>query len=82
MARSWFEPSLEALARFVERDDPWMGSAALSYAALTLTRAELERLGAEYIALVRRYARPVEDAPDGARPATALMFAFPIDEGS
>ena len=80
VARSWFEPSLTALARFVEREDPWTGSAALSYAALTLTRAELERLGAEYIALVRRYARPVEDAPDEARPATALMFAFPIDE--
>lgn len=82
LARSWFEPNLRALARFVERDDPWMGSAALSYAALTLTRAELERLRGEYIALVRRYARPVEDAPDGARPATALMFAFPIDEES
>lgn len=82
VARSWFEPALRALARFVEREDPWMGSAALSHAALTLTRAELERLGAEYIALVRRYARPVEDAPDGARPATALMFAFPIDEES
>ena len=80
VARSWFEPNLRALARFVEREDPWTASAALSYAALTLTRAELERLGAEYIALVRRYARPVEDAPDGARPATALMFAFPIDE--
>ncbi len=80
VAQSWFEPNLTALARFVEREDPWMESAALSYAALTLTRAELERLGAEYIALVRRYARPVEDAPDEARPATALMFAFPIDE--
>ena len=31
-----------------------MGSATLSYAALALTRAELEQLGAEYIALVRR----------------------------
>ena len=82
VARSWFEPNLRALARFVERDDPWLGSAALSSASLTLTRAELERLGAEYMALVQRYARPVEDAPDGARPATALMFAFPIDEES
>ena len=80
VARSWFEPNLKALARFVEREDPWMESAALSFAALTLTRAELERLGAEYVALVRRYGRPVEDAPDEARPATALMFAFPIDE--
>lgn len=80
VARSWFEPNLKALVRFVDREDPWMESATLSSAALTLTRAELERLGAEYIALVRRYARPVEDAPDGARPATALMFAFPIDE--
>lgn len=80
VARSWFEPNLEALARFVERDDPWAASAVLSYAALTLTRAELERLGEEYVALVLRYARPVEDAPAGARPATALMFAFPAED--
>jgi len=80
IARSWFEPSLTALARFVERRDDWAGSATLSHAALTLTRDELERLGAEYIALVTRYARPVEEAPDGARPATALMFAFPAGD--
>ncbi len=80
IARSWFEPSLTALGRFVERRDSWAGSATLSNAALTLTQDELERLGAEYIALVRRYARPVEEAPGGARPATALMFAFPTED--
>lgn len=53
---------------------------ALSHTALILTLDELERLGAEYIAFVTRYARPVEDAPGGARPATALMFAFPAEE--
>lgn len=80
IARSWFEPSLDALARFVGREDDWASSATLSYAQLCLTREELERFGAEYIALVRRYARPVEDAPDGARPATALSFAFPVED--
>lgn len=81
VARSWFEPALRALARFVERrDDPWAGSATLSHAALTLSREELERLGAEYVALVQRYARPVEEAPGDARPVTALMFAFPIED--
>jgi DNA-binding transcriptional ArsR family regulator len=80
VARSWFEPSLTALARFVERRDAWAGSATLSLAALTLTKAELERLGAEYIALVQRYGRPVEEAPTDARPATALLFAFPTDD--
>lgn len=80
IARSWFEPSLKALAEFVERRDAWAGSATLSHAALTLTRDELERLGAEYIALVRRYARPVEEAPGGARAATVLMFVFPSED--
>ena len=80
VARSWFEPSLGALARFVEREDAWAGSAALSTAALSLTRDELERLRGEYIALVRRYGRPVEEAPEGARPATALFFAFPTED--
>lgn len=80
VARSWFEPGLRALERFVEREDAWAGSATLSNAQLTLTREELERLGAEYIALVRRYARPVEDAPPDARAATALLFAFPLDD--
>jgi DNA-binding transcriptional MerR regulator/DNA-binding MarR family transcriptional regulator len=81
IARSWFEPALAALARFVERrGDAWAGSATLSHAALTLTQEELELLGAEYVALVQRYARPVEDAPEDARPATALMFAFPLED--
>jgi DNA-binding Lrp family transcriptional regulator len=80
VAHSWFEPSLRALAGFVEGKDEWAASATVSYAMLHLTRAELERLGAEYIALVRRYARPVERAPAGARRTTALMFAFPRED--
>jgi DNA-binding MarR family transcriptional regulator len=80
VARSWFEPSLEALARFVELGDPWMGSSTMSYAALSLTRGELERLGEEYIALVQRHARPAESAPEDARSVTALMFAFPLED--
>ena len=80
IARSWFEPSVGALLGFLERADEWRDSATLSNAMLHLTRDELERFGAEYIALVRRYARPVEGAPEGARTATALMFAFPREE--
>lgn len=80
VARSWFEPGLRALARFVEDEDEWAESATLSHAMLHLTRDELERFGAEYVALVRRYGRPVEQAPRGARMTTALLFAFPRDD--
>jgi DNA-binding transcriptional MerR regulator len=77
VARSWFEPSLQALAQFVSVGDPWANSSTLSHSLTHLTRGELERFGTEYRALLGRYARPADDAPRDARPTVAMLFAFP-----
>jgi len=77
VARAWFEPSLEALSRFVADGDPWAASATLSHSLTHLTQEELERFGVEYLELASRYARSAEEAPDEARPTTAILFAFP-----
>jgi DNA-binding transcriptional ArsR family regulator len=72
-----WEDSLAALARFYREADDWREDAQLSHSDLRLTRDELRSFGEEYLALLRRYLRPPEDAPVGARPVTALFAAFP-----
>jgi DNA-binding transcriptional ArsR family regulator len=74
---SLWEDSLVALARFYREGDRWREEAQLSHSDLRLTREELRSFGEEYLALVRRYLRPAEEAPDGARSVTALFAAFP-----
>jgi hypothetical protein len=69
--------SLAALARFYREGDPWVEDAELSHSTLRLTREELRAFGDEYLALLSRYVRPAEDAPEGARPLIALFAAFP-----
>lgn len=69
--------SLAALTRFYGEGDPWVEDAELSHGTLRLTREELRAFGDEYLALLGRYARAAEDAPDGARPVIALFAAFP-----
>jgi DNA-binding transcriptional ArsR family regulator len=78
MRQLWGD-SLAALARFYESGDPWVQDAGLSHSALRLTRAELRAFENEYIALLSRYIRPAEEAPDGARPVIALFAAFPSE---
>jgi DNA-binding transcriptional ArsR family regulator len=78
MTQLWGD-SLAALARFYHDGDPWVGDAGLSHSALRLTRDELRAFENEYIALLSRYVRPAEDAPEGARPVIALFAAFPSE---
>jgi DNA-binding transcriptional ArsR family regulator len=51
--------------------------ATLSSSAARLTPAELKRFGEEYIALVNRYYRAPEDAPEDAIPVALILYAFP-----
>jgi DNA-binding transcriptional ArsR family regulator len=74
--------SLGELAVFYGRGDPWLDDAGLYHSGLRLTQDELRALGEEYLELVRRYLRPAEDAPAGARPVIALFAAFPNDDRS
>jgi DNA-binding transcriptional ArsR family regulator len=78
MTQLWGD-SLAALARFYHEGDPWVKDAGLSHSALRLTRDELRAFENEYIALLSRYVRPAEEAPEGARPVIALFAAFPSE---
>jgi hypothetical protein len=42
-----------------------------------VTLEELVEFFEEYIALLKRYQRPAEDAPDGSRLVLTRFFAFP-----
>lgn len=78
--RQMLERDLAALARYWrERDSfgAWAQAAMISHSALRLTREELASFGEEYIALLKRWVRPAEQAPPGARPVRALFAAFP-----
>lgn len=69
--------SLGDLSRFYAEGDPWLHAAQLSNSALRLSEDELRAFSEEYLALLKRYARRAEDAPEGARPVIALFAAFP-----
>ena len=81
MTQLWGD-SLAQLARFYDRGDPWHTESELSHATLRLTQDELRAFIAEYLELLRRYVRPAEEAPSGARPVIGLFAAFPNDEPS
>ncbi|MFD8010620.1 ArsR/SmtB family transcription factor [Streptomyces sp. NPDC058955] len=56
--------------------DGWMrGSRSLVH----LTKDELDAFHDDYLALLARYARGPEDAPDGARPVLLRWFGLPAD---
>ena len=81
VSQLWRE-SLAELAGFYGRGDPWLAESELSHATLRLTRDELRAFADEYLALLRRYERPAEEAPSGARPVIGLFATFPNDEPS
>jgi hypothetical protein len=49
----------------------------LSSSATRLTPEELERFAEEYIALLKRFWRPLEESPADAMPIAAIFYAFP-----
>jgi DNA-binding transcriptional ArsR family regulator len=53
------------------------GTWAVQRATLTLTRGEIAQLIAEQQALIGRYRRAAEDAPDGSRAVTFAYLVYP-----
>lgn len=51
------------------------GSRSLTH----LTKGELDAFHDDYLALLARYARGPEDAPDDARPVLLRWFGLPAD---
>ena len=83
--RQWLEDSLNKLAQhWRERgaDPDWDAASMMSTGTYRLTPEELRQFAEEYIAFVKRWRRPPEDAPPEAQPVTALFMAFrtPEDE--
>jgi hypothetical protein len=71
---------LEQFARFQEqREDlgDWGDALLFSRGALRVTPEELLAFFEEYLALLKRYARPDEDMPADARVVLARFVAFP-----
>jgi DNA-binding transcriptional ArsR family regulator len=56
----------------------WADALAYSRGSLRVTLAELHEFFDEYMALLKRYQRPAEETPVGARLVAARFFAFPV----
>lgn len=60
----------------------WADVLPYSRGSLRVTKSELHEFFDEYLALLKRYQRPAEETPEGARLVAARFFAFPVpDQG-
>lgn len=79
LERMRMEEDVELARQFTAgqaESEGWMrGSRSLSH----LTKAELDAFHDDYLALLTRYARGPEDAPDDARPVLLRWFGLPAD---
>ncbi|WP_158852200.1 ArsR/SmtB family transcription factor [Saccharothrix deserti] len=67
------------LARRAELGE-WADALPYSRGSIRVTLAELHEFFDEYMALLKRYQRPVEEAPADARLVAARFFAFPVPD--
>lgn len=58
----------------------WADVLPYSRGSLHVTLSELHEFFEEYMALLKRYQRPAEEAPAGARLVAARFFAFPVPD--
>jgi predicted ArsR family transcriptional regulator len=81
----WFEESLQWVERRAEESEEWAEAAVFEDRLIYLTPAELDDLSRRIGELLAPYAGRVTDPearPEGARPATYIQIAFPLeDEG-
>lgn len=78
----WSAEDRAALARFEaarDRMGVWGDAMPYSRGSIRLTLEELRDFFEEYIALLKRYQRPEEDTPPGARDVLTRFLAFPAD---
>lgn len=73
----------ELFASFVARRadlGEWADVLPYSRGSLRVTRSELHEFFDEYLALLKRYQRPAEEAPADARLVAARFFALPVPD--
>lgn len=83
LGRQWTQASLDNLARHLAdrgAEPDWDAASMHSHSTMRMTREELARFGEEYIALLRRWARPPQDAPPGAAPVHVMLSAFRLPD--
>jgi DNA-binding transcriptional ArsR family regulator len=82
MNRLGFAADLETFAAAhaaAGRDvDGWSDAFPFSRGSIQVTLDELEQFFEEYIALIKRYQRPADQRPDGARTVLTRFFAHPV----
>ncbi|MER6901241.1 hypothetical protein ABT261_46805, partial [Amycolatopsis sp. NPDC000740] len=80
----WLAGDTELYERF-ERERPrlgeWADAIPYSRGAITVTLDELGDFVEAYLALLRRYQRPDDETPEGARRVETRMIAFPTPAG-
>jgi DNA-binding transcriptional ArsR family regulator len=80
LARRSFAGDIQAFQRAQEAADessPWSDAFPYSRGLIRVTLEELAQFFEDYIALLNRYNRPPEAAPDNARVVHARFLAFP-----
>jgi DNA-binding transcriptional ArsR family regulator len=82
--RLWLAGDTELYDRF-ERERPqlgeWADAVPYSRGAVRVTLGELADFFEAYLALLRRYQRPDDETPPGARRVETRMLAFPAPGG-
>lgn len=63
-----------------EDEGEWADALPYSRGSLRVTLPELHEFFDEYLALLKRYRRSEEEAPEGARLVAARFFAFPVPD--
>jgi predicted ArsR family transcriptional regulator len=80
VTRLSFAEDIDALIRWHEHGrGEWADAVPYSRGTIRVTPAELAAFFEEYIALINKYARRNEKAPEGARAVATRFLAFPID---
>jgi hypothetical protein len=77
--RMRMEEDVELARQFTAAQTESEGWMRGSRSLIHLTKGELDAFHDDYLALLVRYARGPEDAPDGARPVLLRWFGLPAD---
>ncbi|GAA4983366.1 helix-turn-helix domain-containing protein [Actinopolymorpha pittospori] len=83
MQRLGLAADLDMLAAFQQQRPAmgeWADATPFSRSSIRVTLAELEEFFEEYLALVRRYMRTDEEAPEGSRTVVTRLLAFPAPD--
>ncbi|MEU7866877.1 helix-turn-helix domain-containing protein [Dactylosporangium sp. NPDC049140] len=79
----WLAEDLATFARFQGKRPqmgPWSDALPYSRGSIRVSLAELSSFFEEYLELLKRYQRPADDTPAGARTVLTRFVAFPDPE--